>query len=183
MADVLPGDLEREIDARFDDARLGGLAGQQFFTETVSWLVGLGLDAAQLGHAVTHASERARALPTRFLTAEAVDAAAAICRETGTALRGAPWWAQVTEEWPAPIAHEVARLALVLGGRGAGGDPSPEAALAQLRDVYEVWLKFTALAPVRGLVDASHPEAEPLLRTLFAPLSLGTSWSREVASS
>jgi hypothetical protein len=111
-----------------------------------------------------------------------------VLRDAAARLASAPWHATVRHNWPAPIAHEVERLFDEMVGRrlptGERIDPSADSALLQLKDAFEVLIKFTATVLMRGLIETGRDGGDWARRQLFRGLSLGN-WAgmlREAAS-
>ena len=127
-------------------------------------------------------SDRYRLTPDRTLP-EDLEAAARTLR--GLAQRmvqggeSPGWLEQVRAHWPAPIAHEVARLAEDLQGQPDGSGrrlpPSPEAVLLQARDTAEVLIKLGTCVLLQGLIAAGADDADWARRTAFRRgLTVGT---------
>ena len=107
-----------------------------------------------------------------------VDEARRILKDCAARLASAPWRTTVREQWPATIAHEFERLFAEMEGQSlAAGErlePSPDSALLQLRDAFELLIKFTATVLMRGLIEADREQADWARRQLFKRgLSLG----------
>jgi hypothetical protein len=126
---------------------------------------------------------RQRAESSNALASDAVqdakvaDARRAL-RDSAARLASAPWRAVVRERWPAPIAHEIERLFDEMDGRrlpsGERLDPSADSALLQMKDAFEVLIKFTATVLMRALIALDHDNADWARRQLFRRgLSLG----------
>jgi len=101
----------------------------------------------------------------------AVEEAQRLLRACAAALQASPWRDEVREGWPAPIAHEVERLLDELGGRrladGGRAAPTPDSALLQARDTFEVLIKLTATILLRGLIAAGGDAGDWARRQLF----------------
>jgi hypothetical protein len=92
-------------------------------------------------------------------------------KDCAARLAAAPWRATLRERWPATIAHEVERLFEEMQGprlpSGERLEPSAESALLQLKDAFEVLIKFTATVLMRGLIEAGDGDADWARRQLF----------------
>ena len=97
--------------------------------------------------------------------------------ECAVRLGAEPWRASVRDHWPATIAHEVERLFDEMQGRrlpsGERLEPSVDSVLLQLKDAFEVLIKFTVTVLMRGLIDTGSDQADWARRQLFKGLSLG----------
>jgi hypothetical protein len=104
-----------------------------------------------------------------------------VLRDAAARLAPVPWHTTVRDHWPAPIAHELERLFDEMTGRqlltGERIDASADSALLQLRDAFEVLIKFTTTALMRGLIETGRDGGDWARRQLFRRgLSLG-SWA------
>jgi len=143
--------------------------------------------AEQLADYAARESDRYRLAADRTLPADLAEAARTLrglAQRMGSGDAAPGWLEQVRTHWPAPIAHEVARLYEDLQGQpdGAGRrlPPSPEAALLQARDTAEVLIKLCACVLLQGLIAADGDDADWAQRTAFRRgLSVGT-WVHEI---
>jgi len=119
--------------------------------------------------------ELADDLSSHLITSQDLARAARICRTTAQRLRTAPWFEDLLTNWPGPIAHEVRTLANMLDGTGRKGRPTPEGALAQLRDTGEAMLKLPACILARRLIQLGGPDANEM-RVLIAKVR-GGEWN------
>jgi hypothetical protein len=107
----------------------------------------------------------------------AIEAARRTLTDCAGRLAAEPWHASVRDHWPATIAHEVERLFDEMQGRrlpsGERLEPSVDSALLQLKDAFEVLIKFTVTVLMRGLSDTGRDQADWARRQLFKGLSLG----------
>ena len=140
------------------------------------------LDAALRRAIFAFARERAEAsakLAADTVALGKVEEARRTLTDCAARLAAAPWHTTVSERWPATIAHEIERLFDEMQGRrlpsGERLEPSADSALLQLKDAFEVLIKFTATVLLRGLIEARGGDADWARRQLFAkcPLTLG----------
>ncbi|WP_058558020.1 hypothetical protein [Thiohalocapsa sp. ML1] len=159
-------------------AEQAGHSRDAFLAQVQAWLETAGADAARRERVWDFAAdcaERSNALAPDLTAPADLAAAGEALRALGRRMAGVGaaggWLERVRERWPAPIAHEVARLADDLAGpRGADGrrlPPSPEAALLQARDTAEVLIKFSACVLLQGLLAAGGDAADWARRAAF----------------
>ena len=177
MTRVTPADRNqvRDLLERAEDQQL---TRATYLESVAAWLAQDQADDPRREAALRFASQRAdrsnalavdRTLPTDL------DEAARLLRATAEPIAKAPWLDTVLNDWPAPIAHEIARLLEELQGRpgpGSGpGDtrqlPNPDAALLQLRDSGEVLIKVAACILGGALMAAGGADGEWARRELF----------------
>lgn len=96
----------------------------------------------------------------------------AILREAAMQAISADWHRAVMTSWPAPIAHELARLLDVMMA-DTPNVSTADTALGQLRDCYEILIKFTAIALMQALVDAGDDDGRWSKESLYSQMSLG----------
>ena len=108
----------------------------------------------------------------------AIEKARNALKDCAARLAAAPWRAVVRERWPATIAHEIERLFDEMQGpllpSGERLEPSADSVLLQLKDAFEVLIKFTATVLMCALIEAGGEDADWARRQLFKRgLSLG----------
>lgn len=157
-----------------EQAEDDGLSRAQYLDQIAAWLDAEGADEPRRAAALEYATRRAdrsTLLAADRTTPGDLDAATALLRGAGERLAAAPWLATVLGSWPAPIAHELARLLDELCGR-RGEDrraraPNPDAALLQLRDAGEALIKTLACFLLRGLIAGGGEGADWARREVF----------------
>lgn len=102
--------------------------------------------------------------------------AAHILGDVAHHLRTRDFHGAILAQWPAPIAHEYAQFLSEMS-RTEDTDErrlsSPDTALLQVRDVYEVAIKFSAVVLVRWMIAHSETNDTWARRQIFQSLSLG----------
>ncbi len=154
-----------------------GLTRRQFLDSVSRAMDAAGTPEERRPVIAVYAEQRAdnsSKLKPDIIAADALARARQRLGECGRQIRAQPWSAAVTDTWPAPIAHEWARLLDELAG-AEGEPPNPEACLLQMRDAWEVLIKTVALLLLRGLIDGGGDDADWARRRVFRGLSLG-SW-------
>jgi hypothetical protein len=116
-------------------------------------------------------AEISNALASDTVENAQVEDARRALKDSAARVASAPWRAVVRERWPAPIAHEIERLFDEMVGRrlpsGERLDPSADSALLQMKDAFEVLIKFTATVLMRALIVFDHDSADWARRQLF----------------
>jgi hypothetical protein len=119
-------------------------------------------------------AELVESLPIVLTSSSDVAAAEQLCRQAAARLRGATGYMELVGDWPAPIAHEVQQLTVLLAGEGRAA-PAPEAALLQLRDTAETLVKLPASILARRLIERDGEDAQEMRRRLAGVI--GGSWN------
>lgn len=173
---------KRLVSERFREDREENenLTQGEFRDRLSNWLDVQTLNAARR-EAIFNYAERifVNLLPASPVTGESVDAAQSLCRETAEALKRAPWHDTALESWPAPIAHELARLIEELEGTPTGQGqrmPAPASALLQMRDTCEVLIKTIAIILVRALIEYGGDDGKWARAQIFGERSSAGSW-------
>ena len=139
------------------------------------------IDAALRQAIYDYARKRAEAsakLASDTIELVAIEKARNALKDCAARLAAAPWRAVVRERWPATIAHEIERLFDEMQGpllpSGERLEPSADSVLLQLKDAFEVLIKFTATVLMCALIEAGGEDADWARRQLFKRgLSLG----------
>ena len=101
----------------------------------------------------------------------AIEAARRTLKDCAARLSDAPWRPVVRKRWPATIAHEIERMSDEMQGprlpSGERVEPSADSTLLQLKDAFEVLIKFTATVLMRGLIEVGGGDADWARRALF----------------
>ncbi|WP_354102072.1 MULTISPECIES: hypothetical protein [unclassified Bradyrhizobium] len=123
-------------------------------------------------------ADNSAALVSDTVELATVEDARRALKDCAARLTSKPWRAAVRDRWPAVIAHEIERLFDEIQGRqfATGGrvDPSVDSALLQLKDAFEVLIKFTTIVLMRGLMEKDRDHSDWARRQLFRRgLSLG----------
>jgi tetratricopeptide (TPR) repeat protein len=145
--------LKELIDRLYDSRRFHDR--QSFEDKTLD--LAAGLDAETERRVRAYVVQRAAELPVALTTTKEAQEAEDICRQAAEQLVTADWFNRVLVTWPAPIAHEVQQLTVVLNGDHRA--PSPEAALLQLRDVTDTLIKLPAIIFARTLIERGGEDA------------------------
>jgi hypothetical protein len=145
--------LKELIDRLYDSRRFHDR--QSFEDKTLD--LAAGLDAETERRVRAYVVQRAADLPVALTTTKEAQEAEDICRQAAEQLVAADWFNRVLVTWPAPIAHEVQQLTVVLNGDHRA--PSPEAALLQLRDVTDTLIKLPAIIFARTLIERGGEDA------------------------
>lgn len=102
--------------------------------------------------------------------------AARILGDVAHHMRTRDFHGEILADWPAPIAHEYAQF-LAEMSRTEDTDErrlsSPDTALLQVRDVYEVLIKFSAVVLFRWMIDHSEKNDKWAREQIFQSLGLG----------
>lgn len=165
-----------------DAAEAEGITRRHFLERVSLALERKGMPSDRRQAIYDHAYARAESsdeLASDTVQPRQIDSARRKLRDRAARLASSDWRKVVREQWPAPIAHEVERLFGEMEGRrapdGNCDEPSPAAALLQLRDTYEVLIKLTATILLRSMIEAGGESGETARRLFFRPLSAG-SW-------
>ena len=102
--------------------------------------------------------------------------AARILGDIAHHLRTRHFHGAILAQWPAPIAHEYAQFLAEIS-RPEDSDErrlsSPDTALLQVRDVYEVLIKFSAVVLIRWMIEHSETNDKWAREQIFQSLGLG----------
>jgi len=164
---------------RLEQSEDQGATVDAFLADLAAWLDADQADAARRQSVLAYAGERARRSrvlrPASPATPE--QRAAESLRALGRRLAAHPALAAVRDTWPAPIAHELLRLADDLTDRpGPDGTllpPGPEPALVQLRDAGEALVKVSAAVLLQALIAAGGEAGRWARAEVFQPNGTG----------
>ena len=149
--------------------------GRDSFEQAAGVILDLGnFDTQQTEKIRQRIAALAQTLPIVLTTSQDVSEAQRLCRQAADRLRGAAGYAELIQDWPAPIAHEVWQLTALLAGDGREA-PAPEAALLQLRDTAETLIKLPASVLARRLIERGGEDAQEMRRRLAGVV--GGSWN------
>ncbi len=182
MNELEPND-RNAIRDMLEQAEDKGLTRAMFLDQVDSWLDETQADATHHETALDYAAQRAdrsNALASDRTLPSDIETAAGLLLDTTRRNADAPWLGAVLRHWPAPIAHELARLMEELQGRpGSEGQslpPNPDAALLQLRDTGEALIKVAACILIRALIEAGGEAGDWARRSIFQGRLLLGNW-------